>query len=91
VKVQRPSVRIWKQSRDRQFQFWVRWMREYVALLQTREKWQRPVANLKVGELVSVVDDLNPRTSWPLARIEQVFPGEDEFAEFKSECLLGVA
>jgi len=77
VKVQRPSVRIWKQSRDRQFQFWVRWMREYVALLQTREKWQRPVPNLKVGELVYVVDDMNPRTSWPLARIEQVFPGED--------------
>ena len=52
-------------------------MREYVALLQTREKWQRPVPNLKVGELVYVVDDMNPRTSWPLARIEQVFPGED--------------
>jgi hypothetical protein len=52
-------------------------MREYVALLQTREKWQRPVPNLKVGELVYVVDDMNPRTSWPLARIEQVFPGKD--------------
>jgi hypothetical protein len=26
---------------------------------------------------VYVVDDMNPRTSWPLARIEHVFPGED--------------
>jgi hypothetical protein len=77
MKNQRPSVRIWKQSRDRQFQFWVRWMRKYVTLLQTQEKWQCLVPNLKVGELVYAVDDMNPRTSWPLARIEQVFPGED--------------
>jgi hypothetical protein len=31
--VERPSVRIWKQSRDRQYQFRVRWVREYVSLL----------------------------------------------------------
>ena len=75
--VERPSVRIWKQSRDRQYQFWVRWVREYVSLLQTREKWEKPVANLKVGELVFIMDDSHPRTAWPMCRIEKVFPGED--------------
>ena len=38
------------------------------------------MANVKIGDLVLVVDYGTPRGSWPLGRIVRVFPGHDDTA-----------
>lgn len=47
--------------------FWQRWTKEYLLLLQERQKWTSLKRNLKVGDIVLVVDpkvqdkDFSPR------------------------------
>ena len=54
--------------------FWKRWRREYLPLLQQRQKWFNPKRNFAVGDTVIVVDDSSPRNVWPIGRITEVFP-----------------
>ena len=58
-------------------QFWARWLKEYLPSLQVRQKWLKPMRNLKVGDIVLVIDDGQKRDAWPKARVEEVFPGKD--------------
>ena len=58
--------------------FWIRWSREYLNQLQARTKWQKEQPNLQPEDIVI----LRPEKShfsghWPLGRITQVFPGQD--------------
>ena len=57
--------------------FWKRWREEFLATLNTRKKWREKKDNLKVGDVVLVVDQNAPRGQWPLGRVEEVFPGQD--------------
>lgn len=61
-----------------QQQFWRRWSVEYLNMLQKRPKWLLPQRNLEVGDLVLVKNDLTTPLKWPLARIIEVFPGQDK-------------
>ncbi len=54
--------------------FWRRWTQEYVTVMQERQKWSKARTNLKVGDIVVVVDPTSPRSSWPLARIVETKP-----------------
>ena len=60
-------------------QFWSRWRKEYLTNLQTRQKWVKQRRNFRVGDIVLVKDkDLfATRNSWPMARITEVYPGDD--------------
>lgn len=58
-------------------QFWSRWVKEYLPVLQIRSKWLASKANLKAGDLVMVMDLVTPIHSWPLARVREVFKGKD--------------
>ncbi len=58
-------------------QFWTRWLKEYLASQQNRQKWQRSHANLKPGDIVLLVDEQLPRCQWPLGRVQHVFPSDD--------------
>ena len=60
-------------------QFWLRWTKEYLPTLQIRQKWLQPARNLRVGDVVMVIDDVGKRGSWPKARVEEVFPGKDGY------------
>ena len=40
--------------------------------LQERQKWAYPSRNFAVNDIVLVVDDRVPRSSWPLGRITSV-------------------
>ena len=40
--------------------------------LQERQKWAYPSRNFAVDDIVLVVDDRVPRSSWPLGRITSV-------------------
>ena len=60
---------------------WARWLKEYVPALNRRAKWQTPAEHhLKVGELVWIVEESNPRGYYPTARIEELRYGSDSVA-----------
>ncbi|XP_011487025.2 uncharacterized protein LOC105356652 [Oryzias latipes] len=67
----------WRQVQALANQFWSRWKREYLPLLQQRHKWTLPCRNLQVGDLVLLKDKQVPRNSWPMARVSATFPGKD--------------
>ena len=68
------SRRRWKQVQYLSDLFWKRWTREYLPLMQERQKWNEVRENLKSGDIVLVIDDNSPRNSWPMGRIMDVFP-----------------
>ena len=61
--------RRWRQVQHLADTFWRRWTREYLPQLQQRQKWFHKKRNLAVGDIVLIVDDRCPRSSWPLGRI----------------------
>lgn len=54
--------------------FWKRWVREYLPLLQERQKWNRKKRSLVVGDIDVIMDASAPRGSWPLGKVLEVFP-----------------
>jgi hypothetical protein len=66
--------RRWKQVQYLADLFWKRWTKEYLSLLQERQKWTTVRRGLKVGDIVMVVDNTAPRGSWSLGRIKDVLP-----------------
>ena len=57
--------------------FWKRWREEFVSALKLRKKWREAKDNLKVGDVVLVVDQNAPRGQWHLGQVEEVFQGQD--------------
>lgn len=56
--------------------FWAAWKKDYLHELQTRNKWQKPEANLKVDDLVILRDDA-PVLQWPMGRVTSTSTGKD--------------
>ncbi|XP_055714211.1 uncharacterized protein LOC129808457 [Phlebotomus papatasi] len=54
-----------------------RWKTEYLNTLQQRNRWNTERIDLRVGDMVLLVDELMPSTAWPLGRVVQTFPGND--------------
>ena len=70
--------KMWKQAQYLADQFWRRWRREYVPVLQTRPKpFLRSRQNLAPGDVVLLVDNAVPRGQWSLGRIVQVRKSRD--------------
>ena len=59
-------------------QFWSRWTKEYLADLQARQKWHDDQRDLKVGDVVVILDESTPRYLWPLGRVVEVKEGRDK-------------
>ena len=68
----------WRQVQYLADVFWRRWLREYLPSLQQRQKWNAPMRNFAVGDIVLVVDEKSPRGSWPLGRIQEVYPNKSD-------------
>ncbi|XP_071483331.1 uncharacterized protein [Diadema antillarum] len=68
--------RRWRQVQYLASVFWKRWQREYLLLLQERQKWNAPRRNLAVNDLVLVADETTPRGQWPLGKVVEVYPGK---------------
>lgn len=68
--------RRWKQVQYIADLFWKRWLREYLPLLQGRQKWTKERPSLKPGDIVLLLDQAAPRGSWPLGRVLETFPDE---------------
>ena len=67
----------WKRVQHIANEFWYQWKREFLHTLQPRQKWTKPQRNFQVGDIVLVVDENQPRSIWPLARVESVREGTD--------------
>lgn len=69
--------RRWKHIQYMTQQFWNKWSKDYLNNLQQRRKWYHKTPNLKIGDIVILKEDNVSPTSWPLARITEIFPGKD--------------
>ncbi|XP_071837463.1 uncharacterized protein [Apostichopus japonicus] len=69
--------RRWRQVQYLAGVFWRRWCREYLALMQERQKWLEPQRNLAVGDIVLLVDEELPRNKWVIGRVVEIYPGKD--------------
>ena len=54
--------------------FWRRWTKEYLPMMQERQKWNRKRRNFVPGDVVIIVDNQVPRNSWPMGRIIKTIP-----------------
>jgi len=72
-----PLVFIWDLFHCNVRLVWDRGRKEYLSQLQSRSKWCASLPPLVVGDVVFVKTDFMPPNSWPLGRIEQLFPGPD--------------
>jgi hypothetical protein len=70
------SNRRWRQVQYLADVFWTRWRKEYLPLLQKRQKWFKNQRSHEVGDLVLVTDQLLPRNMWSLGRITEIYPDE---------------
>ncbi len=66
--------RRWRQVQYLANLFWQRWLVEYLPLLQERQKWHDTRRNLRIGDVVLVVDSNAPRNSWPMGVVLETIP-----------------
>ena len=52
-------------------------MREYLTTIGSLHKWFLPTENVKVGDVVLVIEQDLPRRHWKLIQVEAVYPGRD--------------
>ena len=67
----------WKFVQMLAHRFWKRWVDQYIPQLQERQKWHKQLPNLRVGDLVLILDEMMPRSLWPLGLVIQVNLGRD--------------
>lgn len=58
--------------------FWNVWHKYYLNIMQSRPKWRDDVPNVKEGSLVILREPNSPPLTWPMARVEKVYPGQDQ-------------
>ena len=46
----------WRLIQAMRNRFWIRWSREYLHILMQRHKWQRPRPDLKLNDIVLILD-----------------------------------
>ncbi|KAJ8041002.1 hypothetical protein HOLleu_15480 [Holothuria leucospilota] len=67
----------WRQVQYLADQFWVRWKKEYLYNLQSRQKWLHPQPNINEGDVVILKQRHAVRFNWPLARVLKVHKSKD--------------
>ena len=78
------SRRLWRQVQYLAGHFWRRWSKEYLPLLQLRQKWVKLKRNLAVGNVVLVSSEAWHHNSWLLGRIVETFPDKRFFLSSES-------
>ena len=52
--------------------FWKRWSHDYLSTLRNRQKWIKTKNDLKVGQIVLLVDEVKSRSDWKTGRIKSI-------------------
>jgi hypothetical protein len=50
---------------------------EVLPTFNARNKWWSKVKELKINDVVVVINDQTPRATWPLGRVTDIYPGKD--------------
>ncbi|XP_035222980.1 uncharacterized protein LOC118195765 [Stegodyphus dumicola] len=53
------------------------WTKAYLSSLQTRKKWKDTQPNMKIGDIVLLLDDGHLPGSWPLGQVVELHHGAD--------------
>ena len=69
----------WKYIQHLADTFWKRWRKEYLRLLQERQKWTVTQRSFAIGDLVLVSDVLLPRNQWCMGRVTEVRQSDDNY------------
>ena len=77
----------WKTSQILAQHFWNQFIREYLPNQQKRSKWHKVNQNLKVSDLVWILEDFTPRCLWPLVKVIEVYPGLDKVVSQNKDCI----
>jgi len=53
--------------------FWQKWKLDYISSLQNLHKWRKPKENLKINDMVLVIDENLAPANWSLGKISKVY------------------
>ena len=67
----------WKYIQYLANQFWKKWVKAYLPELQKRSKWYDPQLEIKIGDVVLLLEENTPRYLWPLGLVVEVKKGRD--------------
>lgn len=57
--------------------FWKLWSKEYFHQFQTRNKWKKNQPNIKLNQIVLIMEDNETPTQWSLGRVSKIIKGQD--------------
>ena len=67
----------WRTSQLMAEEFWKKWVMFYLPTLQKRSKWSSAEPNLKVGDLVLLIDNNPLKNQWSRARVSDTYPSNN--------------
>ncbi|XP_053375012.1 uncharacterized protein LOC128547190 [Mercenaria mercenaria] len=67
----------WRRVQCLSNMFWKRWKAEYLQKLQQRKKWTVVQRELRVGDVVLLIEDDCQRNNWPMGVITELYPSQD--------------
>lgn len=68
--------RRWRQVQYLSDLFWKRWIKEYLTLLQERQKWNKEIRHFQPGDIVLIADTAAPCNYWMLGKVLETFPDQ---------------
>ncbi len=71
------NLKRWNLTNRLTSDLWEKWLTAYLASCSQRSKWTRPGQKPAVDDLVFIRDETLKVRDWPLARIIELFPGDD--------------
>ena len=70
-------VKHWRRVQHLANVFWKRWRSEYLSQINRRPKWTDSSENISHNDIVLIVDENLPRSSWRLARVIETYASKD--------------
>ena len=67
----------WRRIQELVRHFWSRWMREWLPVLNARQKWFQTQRDVQIGDVMLVISPDTSRGNWPLGRVLEVYPAQD--------------
>ena len=68
----------WRQVQDWTAHIWRRWLTELVPMWAGRNRWRTETDELKIGEVIWIIDKCEKPGKWVIGRIEEKYPGSDK-------------